>query len=203
MGSLLDRLKRAQASYELVRVSRVLGDADPVEGYVVDVGERWVLVAVLDASVVVDGFVAVPIADIARVKTRRGSREFVERALRLRDEWPPAPPAATISLGDLVPLVRSAARQYPTITIHIEGRDPDVCFIGIPVKFGRRSLRLLEVDPNAEWWDRSRKWAWSDITRVDFGGRYERTLFEVAGTPPSDRLPPDWQYPLERHGMRD
>jgi hypothetical protein len=195
VGSLVERLKRARASFELVRVWRVVGDGDRLDGYVVDVGERWVLIAVLDASIYVDGFAAIPIADIARVKTGSGSHEFVERALRLHDEWPPAPPAETISLDDLGQLVQVAARQYPTITIHIERRDPDVCFIGIPVKFGRRSLHLLEVDPNAEWWDRSRKWAWSDITRVDFGGRYERTLFEVAGIPPNDRVPPDWQHP--------
>lgn len=80
---------------------RVVGDGDPVEGYVVDVGERWVLIAVLDASIFIDGFAAVPIADIARVEPRNGSREFVERALRLHDEWPPTSPAEKISLDDL------------------------------------------------------------------------------------------------------
>lgn len=189
MGSVVKRLQRVRASNDLVRVQRTVCGRERLDGYVVDVGARWALLAMLDDRIVLDGFTAVSIADIIRVK-RAGTREFVERALRLHGEWPPRAPAESIPLGDMRELVRFAAQQDPMITIHIEHRDPDVCFIGVPVKFGRRYLHLREATPNAEWWDRIWKWAWSDISRVDFGDRYARTLHEVAGAPPSGPLRP-------------
>jgi hypothetical protein len=45
------------------------------------------------------------------------------------------------------------------------------------------TLSLLEVDPNAEWYERATEYNLDDITRVAFGGSYEEALYLIAGEP--------------------
>lgn len=78
-------------------------------------------------------------------------------------------------------MLRALAGRSPVLSVFIERDDPDVCFIGVPVKWGRRSVWLSEINAGAEWDDTVSKWRYRDITRVDVGGRYEANLIEVAG----------------------
>jgi hypothetical protein len=80
-------------------------------------------------------------------------------------------------------LIADAAELAPLVTLHIEKEDPNVCFIGRPVRFGRRSVRLLEISPEADWADRPTKWRFDDLTRIEFGGRYEEALMLIGGLP--------------------
>src|SRR6202043_2618244 len=73
----------------LVRVRRTIRGADKPEGFVVGLGARWVLLAVLDPSIVLDGFAAIQLADIAAVVPVGGRNSFVGRALTLQGHWPP------------------------------------------------------------------------------------------------------------------
>ncbi|MFE2430820.1 hypothetical protein ACFXJ5_29275 [Streptomyces sp. NPDC059373] len=61
----------------------------------------------------------------------------------------------------------------------------DACWIGAPVGFGRKTLRLHEVDLDAEWHDAPRKHRLKDLTRIDCGGHYVETLREFAGAVPT------------------
>jgi hypothetical protein len=58
-----------------------------------------------------------------------------------------------------------------------------VCFIGHPVRFTSRSVHLLGITPQAQWEVNPEKWAFADVTRVDFGGRYEEALALIGGAP--------------------
>lgn len=176
-----DRLLRAMGKREPVRVRRNIRKTGYVEGYVVAVGAEWVLVALLQ-DVAFNGFVALRLNDVTGAK-RAHAPKFYRRALELHGEWPPAAPPGDIMLDGIRELVESAAGTHLLVTIHIEREDPEVCFIGAPVKFSRRWLHLLEVTPKAKWGAAPSKWDLTAITRVDFDGRYERALLEVAGPP--------------------
>ncbi len=54
----------------------------------------------------------------------------------------------------------------------------------MPVGWGKKSVRLLEVTPQAEWDEATTKWTFASLSRVEFGGGYEEALYEVAGAPP-------------------
>jgi hypothetical protein len=176
-----DRLLRAMGKREPVRVSRNIRKTGDVGGYVLAVGTEWVLVALLQ-DVALNGFVALRLNDVTGVK-RGYAPKFYRRALELHGEWPPVALPGDIMLDGIRELVESAAGTYPLVTIHIEREDPGVCFIGAPVKFSRRRLHLLEVTAKAKWRASTSKWDLTAITRVDFDGRYERALLEVAGSP--------------------
>lgn len=156
---LVRRLRWAQADGDLVRVRR-RGHLVTHEGYVLAVGERWLLLANLDPAIVLDG--------------------FVRSALTLRGQWPPAPPPTPVALDDTRALLGSVDGRWPLVTIHPELDDPEVCFIGEVQRVGRKTVSLREITPDATWREPREAYRLGRITRVDVGGSHERALIEVA-----------------------
>lgn len=167
-------------SSALVRISRTIRHSDRIDGFVVAIGQTWVLLASLDDRMHLDGHVALRVGDVSKVR-RRGEREdFVRRALLAREEWPPL--VVDVDLDEDRELIRTAAERAPLITLHSEREDPDVCFIGRPVRFGKRSVHMETIDPNGRWEEGTAKWALADLTRIEFGGGYEEALALVGTT---------------------
>ena len=181
----LEALRRATEDQQLVTVRRRIKRADRLKGYVIAVGRRWTLMTTLGGGISLDGFTAFRVNDLARVRPDSQSDRFVKQALTQHGEWPPRPPYEEVALGRTSDLIRSSADSFPLVTLHLERIDPNVCYIGVPVGWGRRSVRLLGVSPQATWERSPDRWRFADITRVDFGGPYESALNEVAGTPPT------------------
>ncbi len=179
-GQVGERLRAAAEELDLVRLER--GEIEPLEGYVVGVGEQWCLVARLDPALVLDGHVAVRLQDLSRLRTPP-RQEVAQGALVLREQWPPRAPEG-VQLDDVRSVVTSLAA--PLVTVHPEHDDPDVCFVGQPRGFGRRTLWLRELTPAATWTNDVTKHRLDAITRIDVGGRYEQALLELAGPPPAD-----------------
>lgn len=176
-------LAAAMEDRTLVRLTRSIRNADKVDGFVVGIGEEWVLLASLDPNIDLDGFTGVRLADITKVAVRGGPDSFVPRALHVRGKWPPVP--AEVNLDGVSELIRTAADLAPLVVIHIEADDPDVCFIGRPIRFTARKVHLVEIDPQARWRDQPRKYLLQSVTQVEFGGRYEEALVLVGGTEPA------------------
>ena len=179
-----ERLEAARADRRYVRLRRGITGAHDLDGYVVDIGTKWVLLARVDPMVVLDGFVAVRIADVAKVAERTSSAHFVRRALEIRGAWPPDRAVPALDLDGRRALLSSAGAQYPLITLHIEKSRPDACWIGAFHGFGGRQVGLVCVTTNARWEDDVTGFRVSDVTRVDVGGRYDGALGQVAGPPP-------------------
>ena len=181
------RLEKALKKQSLIRVARSIRRSDHIDGFVVAIGKTWVLLANLDHRIHLDGYVALRIEDVSKVDRRGGPETFVGRALAARGEWPPV--SVDVELDEIAGLIRTAAAVAPLVTLHIEVEDPTVCFIGRPLRISRKSVRLLEINPQAEWWDQSTKWSFADVTRLDFGGGYEEALALIGGDPPRDGAP--------------
>lgn len=177
------RLERASQDQQLVRVSRAIRGSDDIDGFVIAHSRAWVLLAVVDSRIDLDGYAALRIQDIAKVTRRGGEDSFVVKALLARRQWPPR--VVDINLEGLPALIASAAEMAPLVTLHLEAMDPDVCYIGRPVKLTHKRVHLLDITPSAQWRDRPRKWHLADVTRVEIGGRYEQALALVGGPPPT------------------
>jgi hypothetical protein len=176
-------LEAAARAQSLIRVSRSIRRSDKIDGFVVGLGQAWVLMAVLDPNIDLHGYMGLRLSDVSKVKRRGGPDTFVGRALAARGEWPPV--AVEVDLDSVAGLIKTAADVAPLVTLHIERDDPTVCFIGRPIRFTSRSVRLLEITPQAEWEQSPTKWAFVDITRIEFGGRYEDALALIGGPPPA------------------
>ncbi|RBY88029.1 hypothetical protein DQ244_15805 [Blastococcus sp. TBT05-19] len=176
-------LDEAATRLALVRVSRSIPGSDELDGFVMGTGRAWVLLALLDPGVHLNGYVALRLADVSDVEVRGGLDTFVGRALAARGEWPPV--GADVDLESAGELIRTAADVAPLVTLHLEEDDPTECFVGRPVRFTSRSVHLLFITPEAEWDGTSDEWSFAEVTRVDFGGRYEEALALVGGAPPA------------------
>ena len=177
------QLERAAQDQHLVRVSRAIKGSDDMDGSVIALSDAWVLLAVLAPRIDLDGYAALRIHDIAKVTRRGGEDSFVVRALQARGEWPPQ--IVDINLEGLPAIIASAAEIAALVTLHLEATDPDVCYIGRPVKLTNKQVHLLDITPSARWRDQPRKWPLTDVTRVEIGGRYEQALALVGGPPPT------------------
>lgn len=112
----------------------------------------------------------------------RGPDTFVGRALAARNQWPPR--GAEVDLDSVGGLLKSASQIAPLLALYTEEDDPTVSFIGRPVGYTARSIHLLGIGTQAKWRKKPDTWKFSNITRVEFGGRYEEALALVGGPPP-------------------
>jgi hypothetical protein len=80
--------------------------------------------------------------------------------------------------------IADVARIYPLIHLERETRYPDECWIGFPLEVTGRQLVINRIDANGEWTGPYRM-RLGDITRLDFGGGYERALAMTASWRPA------------------
>ncbi|WP_194922857.1 hypothetical protein [Catenulispora pinisilvae] len=182
LDRVLHKLDRAVRVGYLVRISRSFRDADKIDGFVIGATEAWTLLASC-ADFDLDGFVAIRTADISRVQRRGDDKSMTVRVLRRRGQWPVQRPIGGVHLDGLSDVVTAAAEGYGFVIVHVEGWEPDSCWIGTVVGLGRKKLRLHEVDPEARWHDEPTKFSMKAITQIGFGDRYSTTLREFAGSP--------------------
>jgi hypothetical protein len=184
-----EQLTAAQADALLVRVYRGTGDDDMdwLEGYVVAIGRRWLLLARVSNDIWLTGWSAVRLRDVSVVEPRANAR-FTTEALRRREQWPLPPVPLDLDLdsrrGLLSSLVGSEVDGEQVVALHPERRDPDVCFVGVVRGVSRHWVDLLEVTIAAQWETGTTKRAVEAITRVDIAGGYESALRLVAGPAP-------------------
>ncbi|SDK91857.1 hypothetical protein [Streptomyces indicus] len=187
MGKEIRRRLRVAAEehqYAVVERSALVG-ADELQGFVVGTDREWTLLAVAD-TMALDGFAALRTRDISAVRRRSAARDLMGRWLRRHGPWPPpGPVGGAFPLGAARTVVEAAAQRYGLVSLFGEDMDPDVVTIGVPRSYGKRKLGLLEVDSRARWEREVTKVPYEEITRVDFGDRYNSVLAGLAGPCPS------------------
>jgi hypothetical protein len=151
-----------------------------VRGYVLDVGPKFFLVAVVGDRISFDGFECFRIGDVREFRPDPYAA-FAESALKKRGERLPKKPH--VRIAKIEELLLSAGRNFPLVTIHREQVDPDVCWIGRILSVERGHVSLLGITPAAVWENTPEFFRLSEITRVTFGADYEAALHLVGGDP--------------------
>jgi hypothetical protein len=175
-------LGEAMANGRLVRVSCASDRASEHEGFVVGIGNGWMLLHWLDPAIVLNGYTALPLDDVEEVSLLTPAESVAVTALERRGVRPV--PQPEIDLDDVPSLLASAERRFPLVTVHRDRADPGVCVIGRVAHLGEESFILRQVSPAGRWND-SGGYRYDDVTRIDFGGGYEDALAFVAGEPAS------------------
>jgi|HubBroStandDraft_2_1064218.scaffolds.fasta_scaffold115348_1 hypothetical protein len=173
------QLARALRKRLLVRFASVL-DRGTVNGYVLDVGPQFFLIALVSDGIRSNGFQCYRLSDIRKLRVPDKYAGFHEAVLKKRGiRFPRKPPVIVSSLAELLV---TANRAFPLITIHREKVDGNACWIGRVVDVSRGRVTLLEIGPDASWDDDLETYRLSEITRVDFGGDYENALQLIGGS---------------------
>ena len=69
-------------------------------------------------------------------------------------------------------------------SVHTEQTEPGICKIGRVRSVDDGSVKLIALDPDADWDDEVTEVPLADVTRVDIGGAYEEALLLVGGPCP-------------------
>lgn len=162
-----------------VSIQRAVEQDEILDGIVLAFNSRWVLIASVRDGGYLDGYKVLRLADLRRVN----STPF-EGFLRQGAGWPPKKPLASFDLRDPRSIMQTAAGESPIVTVFREVKRPATCLIGAPVDWGKKSVWLLPINPEANWEDFMTKIRFKDVTQVAFGGDYERALLYVAGDIP-------------------
>jgi hypothetical protein len=179
MTTKRSQLADAMRKRSFVRLSRRFEDS-AIRGYVLDIGPRFFLFALVSDRIWLDGFECFRVSDIKGLKPDPYA-SFAEKALRKRGERRPKKPR--VSVASIEELLLSANQAFPLLTIHREEVDPDVCSIGHVVSVTRGRVSFLEISPDATWERTPTEYRLSEITRVNFDGDYEKALHLVGGNP--------------------
>jgi hypothetical protein len=170
----------------IVKFTRSLEEGS-VNGYVLDIGPEFFLVALVSDAIRFNGFQCFRLSDVRGLQVPGKYAGFAEAALKKRGaRLPKKPPVAVTSLAELL---LTASQAFPLITIHREKIDPDVCQIGHVVDVRNGRVSLLEIGPDAAWGEKPETYRLNEITRVDFGGDYEEALHLVGGSPRNQQTP--------------
>lgn len=105
------------------------------------------------------------------------SNDFLARAARVHRLRPSRP--AAVRIDSLKVAIVSSGTVFPLITIHRERIKRGACHVGKMLRSSQRALTVLSINPQADW-EKEETYLFKDITLVQFGGVYERLLFQLA-----------------------
>lgn len=180
----MQKRKKSQLAFALrnkllVRFASAL-DRGTVNGYVLDIGPQFFLIALVSDGIRPNGFQCYRLSDIRKLRVPDKYARFHEAVLKKRGMRFPKKPRVDVS--SLAELLLTASRAFPLVTIHREKADPRACWIGRVVDVGKGRVTLLEIGPGATWDDRLETYRLSEVTRVDFGGDYENALYLIGAS---------------------
>lgn len=180
------RLTAAMRERRLIRLTRAMKPGYFL-GYVIDIGPKFCVMAMVTDQLWLDGYRCFRIADIAAIE-HDPHASFVETVLWVRHEI--RAEASPVSLASVADLLRSAAAAFPLMILHTELTDPHCYWVGRLMSVDRRRALVREVSPDAIWVAEPSEFLLRDITQIGFGGDYEDALMIANGygLPASDRI---------------
>jgi hypothetical protein len=107
------RLVSAIDSQEMVRVERKPKYADRLDGFIVAMGAKWVVIAKIMDGGFFDGYSLFRLSDVAKV---RRDKSFEGKSARTQPEWPPTIDFA-INLDKTRTALRAVADNFPLFGI--------------------------------------------------------------------------------------
>lgn len=148
-------------------------------GFVLARSETLVLLQILTDRIDLDGYEVLRTADITAATDRFPRQEFYARGLALKGIGPDREPPVEIT--DMPRAVASIGGRFPLVSISRERAHPDEIAVGRVCGVGKTGFALQWITPSAVLEERTSFQRFAGITRLQFGGEYERTLALVAG----------------------
>lgn len=171
MKKEIAELKQFVGEEIVVRVDRQPLDHYPIHGFVVGISAKLLLIQVIDGSTLqLNGYSALRICDI---RSWSIDKTFVYQALRLLGRHPVVP--TDIELLNWSELLTYAQRKYGLVLIESENKKYGCGYIGSVVKQTTHCITLKQVNTEGQW-DKTRKFAFKDITQVTFDDGYTQAL---------------------------
>ena len=181
MVSAHTQLASAIDVHDLVQIERgQLRAADRrTHGFVIAVSEGLVLLNIMSDRIDLDGYEVLRVSDITSCEREFPRKAFYLKGLNLKGEAPNTP--LDLDLSSMRSLLSSAQARFPLLVIHRERVASGECVRGQLKLMSNEAFALRYIDPDGCWADDPKHYRYADVTRVGFGGEYEKTLAAVAG----------------------
>ncbi|MFJ2368737.1 hypothetical protein [Microbacterium sp. NPDC087665] len=177
-------LRRGQEAKAILRIERKPKFADRVDGIVLRIGKRWVLLAQTTDGGYFDGCIVLRLRDVARVTP---DETFAQEFVKMQPEWPPSFPL-DVDLNDAASALGGFTRQGELLGIQKEN-ERSAIWVGTLDQVTPRYIYLNEVRPDATWHPRPLGYKLRSITRAEVGTRYLFGLSAIANARASPVLP--------------
>ena len=161
------RLRASTASASLVTLRVRPKRLEPVEGRVVAVGIKWVIVAPLTRDLRFAGFVATRISDVRGLITSPPG-DWRTRWLELADERPGDPGPVDPKVASS--LLSSASECFGVLEIQPDRNRSQPSLVGLVEDLDHQHVRFRSVDPTTARPGPAVTVAFKSISRVGFGG---------------------------------
>ena len=175
----LDHLVRETV---LVALLRGEFDSSPQYGFLVGSNSELIALHCVSDRYDLDGYRIFLRRDLTSVEPRFARRKLISKALELKQLKPAVLP--WLDLTSMRNLIASIEDHESLVVIHRERLSPNECEIGRVRIDSDQTYSLFWITTEAEWELDNRVFRYSDITQLEFGGEYERTLAMVGGPPP-------------------
>lgn len=182
MAKVRRKLLEARDEQSYVQLDLVSRKGQHVDGFVVAVGQKWVLVQRTMDGGFFDGYVVLRLREIRRVRL---STSFQGVFARSQPEWPPAAPPgmASMDLDRTRGVLEAMSARGGMFGIERDLKR-DATWIGVFDEVVKQYLYLWEVGPDATWADEPLGYKIRSITMIVFEDHYQRGLASVAGPAP-------------------
>ncbi len=190
-NSVRAQLRAARASGELVRVWRNSLEQGSFAGFVLDVGNEYVLLWVVGDFLGFDGVFALRHRDINEIEMPDKNAVFIQKAMALKGVERTEVDIPAGALDSATELMQWMATQSDVLAVHVDSEElHEVCYVGRFIGFDSDGFQLQEITPDAEWMHELSMFGLEEISAVSFDGPYNQALRQIAGTPPDDVRPP-------------
>lgn len=183
MSASFQSVIRKTGMRHLIEVKRHLKNVGRTAGFVVGASDSLVLFHVFDSDCFcLNGYTVIREEDISHHRVFNKSEYWQYRAVRrFRIKAARLPGLSMVSFPELM---ISIAKRFPLLTVHVEEKKPEVCYIGPLISTTDRTFTIDDLNASAEWTG-PRRIRFQDLTRVDFGGGYEKALAATAPKRPA------------------
>ena len=174
MNKQIEELANCVGKDVLVRVGREPIDKHVLDGFVVGISDKLLLLHVInDNTCTLNGYSAVQRSDL---RSYQICDSFLSPALRLLERKPVIPD--DIDLSNWTELIASLQRKGILVWIEVEKKAPGCGFVGRVVRQTKQFVVLETVDMQGEWAE-IEQIAFKDITKVEFAGGYVEALAQL------------------------
>jgi hypothetical protein len=172
------QLREAQIKKLIIQFSRPFEEGSFI-GYVIEIGAKFFLLAVLDDGLAFKQYSCLRIADIRNLEVPAKRESFYKAVRKIRKDK--LPPKIKVDLTNAASILRTL---HPSVvTVHRERIGPGTCIIGRITNDNNVDFEILKIDPDAKWDSKPSYYRLNQITQIDLPGPYEKALLLVGGEP--------------------
>jgi hypothetical protein len=185
MSASLSKVLGEHGLTHLAQFKRSSRGMSRVTGFVVACSNELILLHCLDLDLFrLNGYSTIRVKDVSHYRFFDSSDCWQFRAAKLFRLVPKRPRCR--KLAGVQEFLGSHIGEERLVTLHTEGLKRDACYIGPVVSVKEKTVTIEDLNCNAEWTG-PRRLKLKDITKIEFGGGYEKALAKTAPVRKSPR----------------